>query len=307
MRFGCFFALVLVGVVSVADDSAATSDAGPPESHPIIADGVQLQLAGDGYSFTEGPTADADGNVYFTDQPNDRIVFFDFATRKASTWLQPAGRSNGLYFVAKDRMIACADAENQLWSFNLNDKSHKVLLENNNGQRFGGPNDCWADQDGSIYFTDPMYQRPYWNTPLPADHPRGVYRLSAGGELTQLLDNLVQPNGIIGDAERRRLYIADIGDKKTYSYRIAQDGSLIDRELYCTSGSDGMTIDINRRLYLTGSEGVTVYKDDGTLVETIAVPRKWTANVTFGGPENKHLFITAGDSVFTIETTTEGL
>ncbi len=277
------------------------------EASRIISGSEELKLVGEGYKFTEGPTADADGNIYFTDQPNDQIVFYDFATRKASTWLQPSGRSNGLYFVAPQTLIACADGNNELWSIDIKSKDHKVLLDEVENRRFGGPNDCWVDADGSIYFTDPLYKRPYWTHSLPDDHPRGVYRLSADGELTRLASDLVQPNGIIGDAKNRTLYIADIGDKKTYRYKIAEDGSLGDRQLFCEFGSDGMTIDVERRIYLTGGKGVTVFEPSGEQVDTIPVPKGWTANVTFAGPDNSHLFITAGDSVFTIQTTTKGL
>ncbi|MDB4634796.1 SMP-30/gluconolactonase/LRE family protein, partial [Rubripirellula sp.] len=86
-----------------------------------------LTLVGDDYSFTEGPTADASGNVYFTDQPNDRIVRYDFATGKLTDWLKPCGRANGLYFIAPDKMIACADANNELWQIDIGNKRHKVL------------------------------------------------------------------------------------------------------------------------------------------------------------------------------------
>ncbi len=266
-----------------------------------------LELVGNGYSFTEGPTVDDDGNVYFTDQPNDRIVFYDFASKKLTDWMKPAGRSNGLYFVSPDRLIACADGNNELWSIDLGTKSHNVMVGQVDGRRFGGPNDCWVDKNGAIYFTDPLYKRPYWTQQIPDDNPRGVYRFSTDGKLTLVADDLVQPNGIIGDSENRKLFIADIGDKKTYRYSIQDDGSLSDRELFCESGSDGMTIDIERRIYLTGNKGVTVYDRDGKEVETIAVQKGWTANVTFAGPDRRHLFITAGDSVFVIKTSTTGL
>jgi gluconolactonase len=182
-----------------------------------------------------------------------------------------------------------------------------VLAKDFQGRRFGGPNDCWVDQDGSIYVTDPLYKRPYWTQTFPNDHPRGVYRLGADGNLTQVADDLVQPNGIVGDSSKRILYVADINARRTYRYRIAADGSLVDKQLFCESGSDGMTIDERGNLYLTGNRGVTVYGSDGTQIQVIPVPRGWTANVTFAGPQRQHLFITAGDAVFVIETTARGL
>lgn len=273
----------------------------------ILAPGAKLKLVADGFQFTEGPTRDEAGNVYFTDQPNDRIVFYDFATDEASTWMQPCGRSNGLFLVTEKRLIACADANNELWSIDTTNNEHQVLAANFEGRRFGGPNDCWVDHDGSIYFTDPLYKRPYWTQSFEDNHPRGVYRLGADGKLSQVIDDLVQPNGIVGDAAKRILFVADINARRTYRYRIAADGSLVDKQLFCESGSDGMTIDEQGNVYLTGSKGVTVFDSGGKPIETISVPRGWTANVTFAGPQRQHLFITAGDAVFTIETTVRGL
>ncbi|MAI70643.1 MAG: gluconolactonase [Rhodopirellula sp.] len=265
-----------------------------------------LTLVDDAYSFTEGPTADALGNVYFTDQPNDRIVRYDFATGKLTDWLKPCGRANGLFFIAPNKIIACADANNELWQIDIRDQKHRVLAAGSEGQRFSGPNDCWVDHDGAIYFTDPLYKRPYWTQVIPEDNPRGVYRVSPEGVVSKVVGDLKQPNGIIGDAKNRQLYIADIGDGKTYRYRIDESGQLIDRTLFCSMGSDGMTIDEHRNLFLTG-RGVTIFNRDGKKIENIAVPKGWTANVTFAGPQRKHLFITAKDSVFVIKMDVAGL
>jgi gluconolactonase len=288
-----------------ADD--ITSAAATAEPVSVVQPGAELKLIDESYKFTEGPTADDDGNVYFTDQPNDRIVRYDAKSSELTDWLSPCGRSNGLFFVAPDKLIACADANNEMWSINLNDKSHKVLVDSVDGRRFGGPNDCWVDTNETIYFTDPLYKRPYWKHTIPSDNPRGVYRLSTDGEVTQVVDDLVQPNGIIGDSENRQLWIADIGDKKTYRYDIAEDGSLTNRKLFCEMGSDGMTLDQERNLYLTGGAGVTVFSADGNKLETIAVPKGWTANVTFGGEGHRELFITAKDAVYTIPMRVGGL
>lgn len=273
----------------------------------VTAPDAELKLLSKEFSFTEGPIADSNGDVYFTDQPNDRIVKYSFADGEFTDWLKPAGRSNGLYFLPPNRLIACADADNELWEINLDDKSHKIIAKDNFGGRFNGPNDCWANANGAIYFTDPLYKRPYWTQKISDDSPRGVYRRSPDGKLKKVAEGFKQPNGIIGDAERQTLYVADIGGKKIYQFRIREDGGLTDRKLFCESGSDGMTIDENRNIYLTGSEGVTVYNPAGKLIETIKVRRGWTANVTFAGPQSDYLFITAGNSVFTIKMSVRGL
>ena len=277
----------------------------------ILADGAELKEVVTGLKFTEGPTADASGNVYFTDQPNDQILYYDFTTGKAETWMQPSGRSNGLYFDATNqdtpRLIACADEKNELWAINLKTRSHQVLAKEFDGRAMGGPNDCWVDGDGSIFFTDPLYQRPWWPNKMAEDHPRSVFHMTIDGKVRQVAADLTQPNGIIGDAERRELYVADIDAKTIYRYSIAQDGALTNKTVFCEMASDGLTIDENRNLYLTNGQGVTVFKTDGEPIENIKIPKGWTANVTFAGPENKHLFITASDSVYVIEMNVAGL
>ena len=101
--------------------------------------------------------------------------------------------------------------------------------------------------------------------------------------------------------------MADIGDRKTYRYTIGADGDLLDRQVFCRQGSDGMTIDNQGNVYLTGSAGVYVYNPDGELIETIKVPKGWTANVCLGGKDRKTLFITASDSVYSVRVRYPGI
>lgn len=265
----------------------------------------ELILISDKFKFTEGPAADSNGDVLFTDQPNDQIIKYSFHTGQVSTWLKPAGRSNGLYYASEKSLIACADDQNELWEIDTSSKEHRVITKNFGDRRFSGPNDCWVDQDGSIYFTDPLYRRPYWTQTFSDDHPRGVYRVDKEGKVSQVADDLQQPNGIIGNTQKRLLYIADINAGKTFRYRIGEDGTLSEKTLFCESGSDGMTIDQEGNVYLTG-RGVSAYNPDGKKIMHLPVPRGWTANVTFAGPERRHLFITAGDSVFVIKTKMQG-
>ena len=121
-----------------------------------------------------------------------------------------------------------------------------------------------------------------------------------------MAENFDQPNGIIGTPDDRTLYIADNGDKKTYSFTIADDSSLTNRTLFADMGSDGMTIDDQGNVYLTG-DGVTVFDKTGKQIAHIEVPEKWTANITFGGPDQKTLFITASKSVYTLQMNVRGV
>ncbi len=257
------------------------------------------------FSFTEGPAADREGNVYFTDQPNDRILRWN-VDGTIVDWLKPAGRSNGTYFDRAGNLITCADAKNELWSISP-DKKVTVLVTDFGGKLLNGPNDLWIAPSGDIYFTDPLYKRDYWQRDPARQQPgEYVYFLERKSGKVRVVDReITKPNGTIGTPDGKVLYVADIGAKKTYAYSIAADGTLTDKKLFCSLGSDGMTLDAEGNVYLTGN-GVTVFNAKGEQIDHIAIPEPWTANVTFGGKDRNVLFITASKAVYTLLTRTRG-
>lgn len=274
---------------------------------PVVAPDAELQLVDDGFKFTEGPAADRHGNVYFTDQPNDRILKWSAATGEIATFLEPAGRANGMFFDPAGFLITCADENGRLERIDTNTKQRTTLVDNFAGKMLNGPNDVWSRPDGGMYFTDPFYKREYWQgRDTPDQEKERVYFLANGAaDPVAVEDRLEKPNGIIGTPDGKHLYIADIGGGKTWQYQINEDGTLAGRKLFCELGSDGMTLDSAGNLYLTG-RGVTVFAPDGSKLGHIPVPRNWTANVTFAGPDGKTLFITAMDAVFTLEMSVTG-
>jgi len=133
-----------------------------------------------------------------------------------------------------------------------------------------------------------------------------VYYLSPDHKkIVKIADDLVQPNGIVGSPDGKKLFVADIGANKTWSYTINKDGSLSNKTLFCELGSDGMTIDTKGNIYLTG-KGVTVFDKTGKQIGNIAVPESWTANVCFGGTDMKSLFITASKGLYRIRVKVKG-
>jgi len=271
----------------------------------VIAPGATLEKLSGEFKFTEGPAADKAGNVFFTDQPNDRILKWG-VDGKLSTFMQPCGRSNGLCFDGKGHLLACADEKNQLWSI---DSARKVvvLVKRYKGKLLNGPNDLWVRPDGGIYFTDPFYKRPYWKRGPTEQDGQCVYYLTPNRkELRRVADDLEQPNGIIGTPDGKTLYVADIRARKTYSYEIRTDGSLANKTLFCEMGSDGMTIDSEGNVYLTG-KGVPVFDKTGKKIEHIDVPERWTANVCFGGKDRRTLFITASQGLYAIRMRVKGV
>jgi gluconolactonase len=279
----------------------------PTHAESLIAPDAKVQkLAGD-FKFTEGPTCDKAGNLFFVDQPNNRIMEWS-VDGKLSTFMQPSGYSNGMMFDANGNLITCADERNQLWSIAPN-KSVTVLVTNYQGKVMNGPNDVWVAPNGAMFLTDPFYKRTWWDHTNQLQDARAVYRFSPDHkELTRAAEGFVMPNGITGTPDGKTLYVADINADKLYRYDILPDGALTNRILICNHGSDGMTIDEEGNLYMTPHgqyNGVTVVDKSGKDIERIDVPEH-PANVCFGGKDRKTLFITARTGLYSVQMRVKG-
>jgi gluconolactonase len=271
----------------------------------IIAPGAKLEKLAGGFTFTEGPAADVAGNVFFTDQPNDRILQWT-TDGKLLTFMQPCGRSNGLCFDARGNLWACADEHNQLWRIDPQ-KHVTVAVKDYQGKLLNGPNDVWLRPDGGLYFTDPFYARPYWKREPKQQDREAVYYLAADGKKpVRVADDMRTPNGIIGTPDGKTLYVSDIGAGKTYAYTIRPDDTLAGKRLFCQMGSDGMTIDDRGNVYLT-NKGVTAFDKHGRQIEHVAVDEAWTANVCFGGKDRQTLFITACKGLYALRMQVHGV
>ena len=270
----------------------------------VVAPGAKLAKLADGFLFTEGPTCDRAGNLFFVDQPNDRIMEWS-ADGKLSTFLQPSGHANGMSFDAKGNLIACADEHNELWAI-APDKKVTVLVKDFQGKYLNGPNDVWIAPNGAMYLTDPFYRRKWWDHTMMALTNEEVFYLSPDRKnLVRVTDDLKKPNGITGTPDGKKLFVSDIRAAQTWRYDLQPDGSLTNKTFFCALGSDGMTIDKKGNVYLTG-KGVTVFDKTGKQIDHIDVPEKWSANVCFGGKNRKTLFITATESLYSIQLRVKG-
>ena len=277
-----------------------------PDQSGIIAPGAKLQKLAGGFSFTEGPAVDHDGNVLFTDQPNDRIMRWN-VDGTVTEWMKPCGRSNGIAFDHHGNLITCADEKNELWSISP-DKKVTVLIKDFGGKLLNGPNDVWIRPDGGMYFTDPLYARPYWKRdPKMQQDGQHVYFLPAGHkDPVRVATDFTQPNGLVGTPDGKTLYVSDIGAGITYRYSIQPDGKLEHKTLFCKLGSDGMTMDNEGNVYLTG-HGVTVFDKTGKQIEHIPIEEDWTGNIKFGGKDRHLLFIAASKSIYGIQMRVKGV
>lgn len=275
------------------------------KKNSVVAENAVPVLISNEFAFTEGPATDKDGNVYFTDQPNDKIWKYSIG-RELSVFLDKTGRSNGLYFDKKGNLISCADEKNELWLISPAGKV-TVLLKDYKGKLLNGPNDLWIHPRGGIYFTDPFYKRDYWTKQGERNEKEQVYYLAPNKKkAVAVASNAEKPNGIIGTPDGKTLYVADIQGNKTYKYIINADGSLQKPQLFAPQGSDGMTIDNKGNIYLTG-KGVTVYNPQGRQIAHIDIPENWTGNVCFAGKNRNELFITASKSVYILKMQVKGV
>jgi gluconolactonase len=293
----------LMKFIAVLFLSAFLGTSAVAQSQLFIQD--SLHLVSSQFKFTEGPSVDRKGNIYFTDQPNNTIWKFDL---DGKLWLfsAQAGRANGTYIDHQGNLVVCADEHNELWVFDQAKKS-TVLYKNPKNGNLNGPNDLWIDRKGGIYFTDPYYQRDYWERKSPEIVGEKVYYLPKGKrEAIVVEDSLIRPNGIVGTPDGKYLYIADAKGNKTYKYEILKNGGLNNRQLFINQRSDGITLDNQGNLYLTGN-GVDIFNAKGEKIAHINIPEKHTSNVCFGGKKRNILFITASKSIYTIPMTVRGV
>jgi len=272
----------------------------------LIAPGATVQLISSQFSFTEGPSVDKAGNIFFTDQPNDKIWKYD-TDGKLSVFLDKSGRPNGTYFDKKGNLLTCTEEKNEVWSINKKGKV-KILLKDYQGHRINGPNDIWADKKGGLYITDPYYQRNFWDRKTSELKGQYVFYLPKGKDQPiPVIEDMQQPNGIVGTPDGKYLYVADIRGRKTFRYTINKDGMLSGKQLVFEQGSDGMTLDERGNIYITGNGGVTAYSKEGKKLTFIRVSKNWVSNVCFSGKDRKTLFITASESIFKIEMNVRGV
>jgi gluconolactonase len=274
------------------------------------------KLWGEG-EFTEGPCLGPDGCIYFSDIGN-RIMKFDPAAGRTTVFRDPSGRSNGLKFDVAGRLVACEGANpggSRRISVTEKDGTVKTLADKYAGKRFNSPNDLTIDSKGRIYFTDPRY---IGNEPRELD-TEAVYRIDADGTVSQIVKEVQKPNGIVISPDQKTLYLADSnsdpkGNRVLLSYPLQEDGTVgLAKKLHdfgTDRGIDGMTVAADGRIVAAAgkdrSAGVYVFTPDGKQVAFLPAPED-PSNCCFGGADLKTLYVTAGRSLYRVETNTTGV
>ena len=223
------------------------------------------------FKFTEGPAADRDGNVYFSDIPNEKIHKVD-TKGKLTLFRDKSNRANGLMVNSKGEIIAC-EMTGQVAAYSADGKKRRVLVAKHAGKRFNAPNDLVIDKKGGIYFTDPTFGAP---RPLPQGKA-AVYYLSSEGKTTRLIDDLPNPNGVILSPDEKTLYVVPTGQADMMSYPVEAPGKIGKGKILCTlrqpkgvknSGGDGLAIDEKGNLYITSRLGLQVFDSSGQVPGT---------------------------------------
>ena len=253
-----------------------------------------------GFKFTEGPIGDPEGNVYFTDIPNEKIHKID-AEGQLSVFRDKSNFANGLMVNAKGEIVACEMA-GAVVALSKDGKERRVIADKHDGKRFNAPNDLVIDKAGGVYFTDPAFRAPM---PLPQGKTC-VYYVDAEGKVTRLIDDLPNPNGVRLSPDEKTLYVFPSGQKQMMSYPVEAPGKIGKGKVFCeleqaksggNSGGDGATLDVKGNLYITAGTGVQVFDPAGKMLGTIKFPEQ-PSNCTFGGKDMKTLYVTARTSVY---------
>jgi gluconolactonase len=274
--------------------------------------------------FTEGPAADAEGNVYFTEITGNRILKY----APGENWTEyrnPSRRANGLAFDPEGRLVACEGAApgggRQVTRTDMASGKVEVLADNYEGKKFNSPNDLVIDRQGRIYFTDPRYGDQSGKELDTED----VYMIDTDGRVTRVLTkpDVNKPNGIGISPDGKTLYVADTiaepKEARVMAFDLADDGTPSNGRKHYSFGSgrgiDGMTIDTEGNIYGAAGNnnnppenlaGIYVISPSGELAGRIPAPEDSVTNCTFGGEGLRTLYVTAGKNLYEIRTRNAG-
>ncbi len=292
---------VIIGIISglvmvISGCSMITGQAMIPEA-------TRLEKIADGFKFTEGCACDQFGNIYFADIPESKI--WKWTTQdQLELFRDDSQRANGLALDRDGALIACeSSGDRRLVRIDVNNGELTVLADQYAHKKFNSINDLWIDSRGGVYFTDPRYGN---RDGMEQDGEHVYYLNPDRKKVIRVIDDMVGPNGIMGARDGKYLFVADQKDGKTYKYRVLSDGSLTDKKIFVSVGSDGVTMDKKGNLYLTHDKVVEVFNQEGESIGSIEIPESPT-NLCFGGPGRQTLYITARSSVFRIKTNMNGV
>jgi gluconolactonase len=276
-----------------------------PKFWELFAQDAKLEKVAGGFGFTEGPVWDPHGFLYVSDEEKNQLSRV-YPDGRVETLLQ-IGDPDGSTLDAKGRLVTTASVLRAIIQVDPDGK-YKVLADKYDGKNFNSPNDIILGPDGALYFTDPTLDLPKGEKQeIPF---QGVYRLGNDGSVRLLTSELRQPNGLAFSPNGDRLYIDDTQQHEIRVYDTGSNGELKNGRLFGKEegrgGSpDGMRVDVQGNLFVTGPGGIWVWDADGQHLGTIIMPES-TANLNWGDADYRTLYITARTSVYRLKTKTHG-
>lgn len=261
-----------------------------------------------GFVFTEGPLWHPDGFYYFVDVRSS-VLYRIVPGRAPEVVREKTGGGNGTTFDLQGRLVICEGDNRRVARMTADGRAVEVLVDRFEGKRLNRPNDVVCKSDGSIYFTDPGLRVPLAERELPY---AGVYRVMPDG-VTSLVADFEYPNGLAFSPDERRLYVANTRwAQYIHVLDLDPSGKMIRRRIFADMSSDetdgvpdGMKVDVDGRVYCTGPGGTWVFAPDGARLGIIRTPEV-PANLAFGGPDLRTLFLTARTSVYTLRVKVPG-
>jgi len=278
----------------------------------IVPEGSQLEKLATGFMFTEGPIWDAaNGCLFFSDIPGNKMRKWT-PDEGIEVVRDPSGKSNGLTLDKQGRLLACEHANRRV-SRTEKDGTVVTIADKYEGKRLNSPNDVMIKSDGSVYFSDPPYGLTAEFGVLGEQELtfQGVYRLS-GETLTLLVDDFEKPNGLAFSPDESLLYIDDTDRAHIRVFDVNPDGTISNGRLFVDvegdeeGNADGMKVDTEGNIYVTGPGGISVYDPSGEKLGRIDIPEV-SANMAWGDDDWKSLYITASTSLYRIKLGIEGI
>lgn len=273
----------------------------------LVASGDPERIA-TGFQFTEGPVWHPDGYLLFSDIPAAIIYKWTPGEDKATPWREASGNSNGLTLDPQKRLVACEHGNRRVSRTNA-DGSVAAIAHEYQGKRLNSPNDVVVKSDGTVYFSDP----PYGIQPEEREQPcNGLYRIKTDGTLELLVDDFDRPNGLAFSPDESILYVDDSPRRHVRAFDVKADGTLANSRIFADmdhpqpGSPDGMKLDTQGNLYVTGATGVWVFTPEGEHLGVIALPER-PANCAWGDDDKQTLYITARTSLYRIRTLVPGI
>ena len=274
----------------------------------LIPADAKLETVATGFGFTEGPVWDRSGFLYVSDEEINKIFRVQLNDGRKEE-LIALGDPDGNTYDRQGLLIDCASVLRAIIAISKDGK-YEILADHFEGKKFNSPNDVIVGPDGALYFTDPTLDLPKGEKQEISF--QGVYRLDKNGKVTMLTKDLSQPNGLAFSPDGKKFYVDDSEQRNIRVYDFAADGSLINGRIFGEEPGgkdegvpDGMKVDRQGNLFVTGPKGIWVWSPDGAHLGTIAMPEQ-PANLTWGGADLSTLYITATTSVYKLQTKTHG-